>query len=168
MSSPSTKSLRGRIRTAYAGGLVRGPVRVDLTNHRVVVIGLQGPSGYRQWRAAVPREPVCLLVDVPYTGLAGPVLAEYPFLEVAGLLVGRAFGLWVDKTVSTLLVENVRRGLFPRGSPTEARPGVAPTSAGTRPPLVLRVPAPADELGRFLRGTPYARVVAGPRGGPWA
>lgn len=117
--------------------------------------------GYKDWRAAVPPGPVCRVVDTPYTVDPGSVIQEFPNPEVGEVHLNVPRGLWVDKTATDLLVSNVRRG-FQFSFTDPPKPGLRARTLGVRPPLIFRVPAPANALADFIGQTPLAAVLTGP------
>ncbi len=157
----------GEIGAAYRMGLRPGPVRLEFTNYRFLAIPTlsSGPtslfSGYKEWRAAVPPGPASRLLNIPYTLPDGSEAFELPISEVGQIRVSREIGLWIDRSVTDLIVSNLRRG-FSIGAGANAKPGLGARSPGVLPEQIYRVPEPVESLRAFLQQTPFASVLLGP------
>jgi hypothetical protein len=157
------ETLVGQITSAFAVGLRMGPVRLDFTNQRFVVVSSAPPSLppaialFRAWKASLPLPPHFQLVDSPYLQDPGEIWTEIPNNEVASVRARREIGLGIDRTMSQLTVDNIRRGIE-IGSWGKGKPGV-PVRSMDAISLMFRVPAPPEGITAFLLQTPLAGVV---------
>lgn len=139
-----------------------GPVRLDFTNQRFVVVSAAPPSPppairlFREWLATLPLGPYCQLVDSPYLQDPGQIWVEIPNVEVTVVRARREIGIGIDKRLSQFNITNVKQGLQ-FGPWPSSKPGV-PIRDMDAISLMFRIPASPEEITAFLQETPLAGV----------